>query len=72
MYISDLANLSAQEKLRAMETLWDSLSHENDASIPSPTWNAPELSSQYRAFKIGEQEINSWEFANLSLHKRNL
>lgn len=70
MQISDLANLSTQEKLLAMETLWDSLCHENTVAIPSPEWHARELSSRYTALKNGEQETHSWQSAKENLRKR--
>jgi hypothetical protein len=69
VHISDLANLSTQEKLLAMETLWDSLCHENTAAIPSPEWHARELFHRYAALKNGEQQTNSWQSAKEKLRK---
>jgi putative addiction module component (TIGR02574 family) len=69
MQISDLENLSTQEKLLAMEALWDSLCHENSAAIPSPEWHANELSNRYRALKNGEQQSKSWQASKEQLRK---
>lgn len=69
MQISDLANLSTQEKLLAMETLWDALCHDGADVIPSPDWHVRELSNRYSSLKEGKQPTSTWESAKTKLRK---
>ena len=55
MRIVDLATLPLTERLAAMETLWDSLTHDL-AHDPSPTWHATVL-AQRRAQMENEHSI---------------
>jgi len=45
--------MSQEEKLLAMEALWDSLTHGN-SELPSPTWHKEILASRKAKMDAGE------------------
>lgn len=50
MTIADISKMSIIERLKTMEALWDSLTHES-AEIKSPDWHAEILSSRKKQIK---------------------
>lgn len=63
MQLADLKSLSTQEKLQAMETLWDALCQDTSHPIPSPAWHAEELNSRDLAWSQGQQTTSPWSEA---------
>ncbi|MEM9283798.1 MAG: addiction module protein [Verrucomicrobiota bacterium] len=64
-----LDQMSVQEKLRAIETLWEDLrkSHEG---IPVPEWHRQALRESEERVQKGEEKILDWEEAKSLLRQR--
>ena len=60
-----LEQMSVEEKLHAMELLWDDLC--NKASMPSPAWHANVLAEREARYLRGEEQAEDWQTA-----KRNI
>lgn len=60
MQLADLKSLSTQEKLQAMETLWDALCQETNNAIPFPAWHAEELQARDLVWSQGQQTTSPW------------
>jgi len=58
MNISELKNMSATERIRIMEALWNSLLHDN-AEIESPDWHEKILKERKRKIKTGKAKFIS-------------
>ena len=71
MQISDLKTLSTQEKLQAMEALWDSLCHEDATAVPSPDWHAKELTHRHTDWLNDGQPTKSLQSVKEKLRKIN-
>ena len=66
MNISELHNLSAIEKLKIIESLWDDLvSDEN--SLPNLSWHEKELKETEEKFLAGGIEVLDWQQAKKEL-----
>jgi putative addiction module component (TIGR02574 family) len=63
MQLADLKSLSTQEKLQAMEALWDALCQDTNNTVPSPAWHAEELKSRDLAWSQGQQTTSPWSEA---------
>lgn len=48
-----ISKMSQDEKLRAMEALWDALTH-GESEPPSPTWHEEVLASRKSKMDAGE------------------
>ncbi len=57
-----LKEMSAEEKIQAMESLWADLCGTAGSTL-SPDWHEDVLSNRSAAFKDGEDEILDWEVA---------
>jgi hypothetical protein len=57
-----LKDMSIEEKLQAMETLWEDLCRNAD-SLHSPSWHLDILRDRERMVKDGDDEFVSWEDA---------
>ena len=57
-----LEQMSVEEKLRAMETIWDDLIKKAD-SIPSPTWHENVLNEREQQLKISDEKFIDWNAA---------
>jgi len=57
-----LNEMAVQEKLQAMEMLWEDLSRRAE-DIPSPDWHDAVLREREEALARGEDEIEDWEAA---------
>ena len=57
-----LGKMTTQEKLRAMEDLWDDL-RRTAADIPSPGWHADVLRARERRVRLGQSRFIEWETA---------
>ena len=61
-----LKTMSVEEKLQAMESLWDDLCA-NAESMASPDWHGDVLAERDTSQERGEDEFEDWEAA-----KRNI
>lgn len=57
-----LDQMSVEEKLRLMETIWDDLS-QHEQEIPPPEWHGKILRSIEIAVERGEEVFDDWEIA---------
>lgn len=64
-----LEQMDAQEKLRAIEILWNDLCR-NDGDIPVPEWHRQALSQTKKRSQDGQEEPMDWETAKGLLRKR--
>jgi len=58
MNINDVKKMSKAERLRAMETLWDSLLYEN-GEIETPKWHEKVLEERKKRISNGSAEFIS-------------
>lgn len=63
-----LRKLSRAQKLKAMEDLWDDLTHE-EGRFKSPSWHADALTTTEAAIKAGKVKFTNWEKAKSKLRK---
>jgi Putative addiction module component len=64
-----LHEMSLEEKLQAMEALWDDLSREPDR-IESPSWHQDLLKETESRVESGEATFSDWEKAKVSIRDR--
>jgi hypothetical protein len=57
-----LNEMSVEEKLQAMEILWEDLSRRSE-DVPSPDWHDAVLREREAALERGDEEIEDWESA---------
>ncbi len=62
--------LSTEEKLRMMESLWESLCA-NAGSVFAPEWHGELLSEREKAIGIGNDDFEDWESAKAALRNRD-
>lgn len=62
-----LEKLSRAEKLRMMEALWDDLTHDKAASLPSPAWHGEALKEAEQEHASGRTDFVDWEAAKKAL-----
>lgn len=70
MQLTDLKSLSTQEKLQAMETLWDALCQDASQPVPSPAWHAQELEKRAKAWTSGQQTTSPWSEAKQRIRQK--
>jgi len=64
-----LDQMSVEEKIQTMESLWDSLLHEN-SEIASPDWHGEVLAEREAAIERGEAHFEDWEAAKEKIRKQ--
>ena len=64
-----IKQMSREEKLQAMEELWESLSQEEE-HLPSPAWHEDALKETAERYQAGEEQPIDWEAAKRELRKR--
>ena len=60
--VLQLKQMSIEEKLRAMETIWDDLIKNAD-SIPSPSWHEQVLNERDQPLKMNDETFMDWQTA---------
>lgn len=65
----DLQNMSREEKLRTMHSLWEDLVRDDEA-IESPTWHGDALRETEERVRSGAEKVHDWEQAKEELRKR--
>lgn len=63
-----LNEMSFEEKIQAMELLWDDLCHSTD-SISSPSWHKKVLQNRECLLEEGSDEFIDWEVAKRKIKK---
>jgi hypothetical protein len=61
--------MTLEEKLRAMEALWDDLCHRQE-SIPVPQWHKDLLDERARLVEQGKARFVGWETAKKQISER--
>jgi Putative addiction module component len=64
-----IENMSWDEKLRAMEELWESLSRD-EARLESPPWHQDALRETLARHDAGKEQPIDWDVAKRELRKR--
>ncbi len=64
-----LKDMTLQEKLEAMESLWEDLVRTPEA-IESPAWHKELLDERLRDLQEGKSEFIDWETAKATLSKK--
>ena len=59
----DLAAMPVAEKLKLMETLWDSLCAQPAGDIGTPAWHGEVLEERLRRLASGEDSVAPWKEA---------
>lgn len=63
-----LQDMTIEEKLQAMESLWDDLCA-RAAQMPPPAWHGEVLAEREAALERGEEQFEDWETAKRKLDK---
>ena len=61
--------MTVEEKLRTMETLWEDLIG-NEDDIPVPQWHKDLLDERHRLMRAGKAKFTSWETAKKRIASR--
>ena len=64
-----IAQMSREEKLQAMETIWAELSR-SESEVESPAWHQEALRDTEARVAEGRERIADWEKAKAELRKR--
>ena len=67
--ISEIKDLSREQKLRIMEFLWEELSRD-DSLVESPGWHADRLRETEERFKSGRENAVDWTSAKKQLRSK--
>jgi len=59
----DIVAMPVAEKLKLMETLWDSLCIQSAVDVASPTWHGEVLEERLRRLASGEEAVAPWKEA---------
>jgi hypothetical protein len=65
----EIEKMTLEEKLRAMEALWASLSRK-EQDIQSPSWHERVLKEREERVKSGQEKFENWEDAKRELRGR--
>ena len=64
-----LEKMSVEEKLQAMESIWDDLCDRAD-NLASPAWHGEVLADRESALQGGNDEFIDWETAKQNIKKQ--
>ena len=64
-----LKTMTVEEKLQAMESLWDDLCA-NAESIASPDWHGDVLAERDTSGQRGDDEVEDWEAAKRNIRNK--
>ena len=65
-----LDKMTAGDKLRAIETLWEDLAR-NERQMKSPGWHFDVLKEREQRRKAGKEKVLDWETAKKELRRRH-
>jgi len=63
-----IKEMSFEEKMQTMETIWDDLCHSKN-SIEPPSWHKDILIDRERGLKEGTEELVDWDAAKRLIKK---
>jgi len=63
-----LDKMTTEEKLRALEEIWDSLAA-TPSEVPSPAWHEDILKAREEGARKGESKFLDWDEAKRNLRK---
>ncbi len=61
-----LENMSTEEKIQTMETIWENLCEKADSLI-SPPWHEKVLNEREEGIKRGDDEFIDWDIAKKNI-----
>jgi len=64
-----LAEMTASEKLRAIETLWEDLARD-ERQVKSPAWHFDVLQAREQRRQAGKEKLIEWETVKKGLRRR--
>ncbi len=64
-----LEKMSIEEKIQAMESIWDDLCNRAD-SIASPSWHKEVLDEREKEIKRGDDQFVDWDTAKKNIRKK--
>lgn len=64
-----LAKMTASEKLRAIEAIWEDLTRD-ERQVKSPDWHFDVLKERSQRLKTGKEKVLDWETAKKELRRR--
>jgi len=64
-----LKTMSVEEKLQAMESLWDDL-YSQPESVSSPPWHQEVLAERDAARERGDEKAEEWEAAKSNIRNK--
>ena len=67
--IIEIKHLSREEKLMAIEAIWEDLLNEEE-QVESPDWHQKALQKTEQRFSSGQERIVDWSDAKKELRKR--
>lgn len=67
MVHTDIAAMPVAERIALMESLWESLSHDDAAASAVPAWHADELARRAALLDQGQESISAWDEAKQRL-----
>lgn len=59
----DIVDMPVEEKLKLMESLWDSLCATHVEGMPTPRWHGDVLAERARRLASGEESVSAWSDA---------
>ena len=65
----DLQEMTALDKLRLMEALWQNLSISSNSELPSPEWHGEILAERDRLVDSGDEAFIDWDTAKKQLRE---
>lgn len=65
-----LEHMSIEEKIQAMEMMWDDLCHQADG-IASPPWHEEVLLGREEHIKFGDSQFTDWESAKKNIKRES-
>ena len=69
MNTDELVALPLDERLRAMEALWDSICHDTGHALASPGWHAAVLDERARQLDAVAEPLSDWSDAKRRLRE---
>jgi len=67
--VLDIDQMTREEKLRAMEALWDDLCRKD--AVPVPQWHKDILDERERQVEEGKAEFSDWDIAKRRITERS-
>jgi len=70
MQLHELSQLSLQDRLQAMELLWQSfIDTENEHANLIPAWHQQVINDRLNRMQAGQENSNSWQQVSLCLRE---